>query len=569
MSKRTNLKTWLVISILLVVILPGSLWATGTYDDGDGTPGNPFQINTPAQMDEIGQHSEDWGLCFILTADIDLSGYTGTDFHIIGSTGTPFTGSFDGNDYTISNFTYTTTGTNYIGLFGYVGTGGEIKDLGLINVNVDAGTGDFVGGLVGYNDGTVSKCYATGNVNGDDFVGGLVGRNYGTVSNCHATGSVTGDYTVGGLVGYNLLDGTVSNCYATGDVTGTGNVGGLVGYNYGTVSNSYAAGAVSGTSNVGGLVGSDSSGSYTSCFWNSDIGPAQGIGNTTDPNVMSRTTAQMQTQSTFTDYGWDFVSESTNGTDNYWRLCVDGIKYPKLACQSITGDLACPAGVDLVDFSFFAGRWLEIGCDTSNDCGRADMDSSTDVGGGDLLILTDNWLADWGWGSIDRADYADRLRALWLGECIANWTGIQTEGHCPNPPFYDDSDWGPGGFGFILNQDPWLADDDTDIEYVYSHLLNQHQTHMLGAQQIRDGWMSHINRMIWVSDEYARGLMDDGYAPPQTGMLALNHLALMIDAQLTTEIFGVFAPGMSDLALQMDDLPIRTTAFRPALLSGQ
>jgi len=101
----------------------------------------------------------------------------------------------------------------------------------------------------------------------------------------------------------------------------------------------------------------------------------------------------MQTQSTFTDYGWDFVSESANGTDNNWRLCVDGIKYPELAWQSITADVACPAGVDFGDFAFFTSRWLEIDCDTSNDCGRADIDSSTDVGLLDLQILCDNWMA--------------------------------------------------------------------------------------------------------------------------------------------------------------------------------
>ncbi|MCW4050467.1 MAG: ADP-ribosylglycohydrolase family protein, partial [Candidatus Bathyarchaeota archaeon] len=171
--------------------------------------------------------------------------------------------------------------------------------------------------------------------------------------------------------------------------------------------------------------------------------------------------------------------------------------------------------------------------------------------------------------AIDRADYADRLRALWLGECIANWTGMQTEGHRSILPFYDDSDWGPGGFDFILDQDPWWADDDTDIEYVYCHLLHQHQTTMLSAQQIRDGWMTHINRYIWVSDAKARSLMNDGHTTPQTGMLALNSLALMIDAQLTTEIFGALAPGMPGIALQMADLPIRTTATGYAAHAAQ
>jgi hypothetical protein len=85
MKKKTILKTLLVISAFLLG-LSGSVWATGTYEDGDGSEGDPFQINTPAQMDEIGQHSEDWDSYFILTANIDLGGYTGTSFNTIGIT---------------------------------------------------------------------------------------------------------------------------------------------------------------------------------------------------------------------------------------------------------------------------------------------------------------------------------------------------------------------------------------------------------------------------------------------------------------------------------------------------
>jgi len=180
--EKTNLKIRRVIPLFLVAMGIGtsSVFATGTYNGGDGSQANPFQINTPAQMDEIGQHSEDWASHFILTANIDLSAYTGTAFHIIGTDyDNPFTGAFDGNGHIVSNFTYTSTGTDYIALFGDVGTDGEIKNLGMVDVNVDAGTGYYVGGLVGLNDyGIVSNCYATGSVSGTgDSVGGLVGYN--------------------------------------------------------------------------------------------------------------------------------------------------------------------------------------------------------------------------------------------------------------------------------------------------------------------------------------------------------------------------------------------------------
>jgi len=358
---------------------------------GSGEPNDPFRISTAEQLDGIGTRPWDWDKYFVLVADINLSGYTGTDFHIIGNDVNAFTGSFDGNDHTISNFSYTSTGTDYIGLFGYVGSGGEIKDLGLDNTNVDGGTGDNVGGLAGENDGSVSdchaagsvwghgrvgglvgdndgeisKCYATGTVTGRFAVGGLVGGNYGDMSECYATGAVTGDsdftYPVGGLVGMNY--GTISRCYAAGTVTGYGvgglvgrngadisdsyaagavtgtgagewgYVGGLVGENSGDISNCYATGAVSGFAYVGGLVGYGWTYPYTSCFWDSDVNPGlTGIGVGSDPDVMGRTTAEMKTRSTFTDYGWDFAGEVINGPNDIWWI-REGRCYPVFWAQ--------------------------------------------------------------------------------------------------------------------------------------------------------------------------------------------------------------------------------------------
>ncbi len=81
---------------------------------------------------------------------------------------------------------------------------------------------------------------------------------------------------------------------------------------------------------------------------------------------------------------------------------------------------------------------------------------------------------------IDRETYLDQLEGFWLAECIANWTGLQTEGRRQVPPFYTDADW-PTTFDgrmlrFVTDQDPWKADDDTDIEYVYQSLMNEHAT---------------------------------------------------------------------------------------------
>ncbi len=171
-------------------------------------------------------------------------------------------------------------------------------------------------------------------------------------------------------------------------------------------------------------------------------------------------------------------------------------------------------------------------------------------------------------GQLSRCAYHDRLRAMWLGQTIANWTGLTTEAVRIDAPFYTDEDWGKDQqlswkmndtIDFVF-QDPWLSDDDTDIEYVYLHLLTEHETHLLTAEQIAAGWIQHINDYIWFSNAEARSLMERGVLPPTTSMGAVNEHFLQIDAQLTTEIFGALAPGIPEQALRMADLPIRTTA---------
>jgi hypothetical protein len=161
---------------------------------------------------------------------------------------------------------------------------------------------------------------------------------------------------------------------------------------------------------------------------------------------------------------------------------------------------------------------------------------------------------------LSRSEYKDRLRAFWLSQSIANWTGLQTEGERTAIPYYTDNDW--ENFGFVLDQGVWSADDDTDIEYIYQHALETYETEILTPQQIRDQWLEHIDgSYIWVSNESAYYLMlEDGLLPPETSAPDNNPNWEQIDAQLTTEIFGLFAPGRSDVALAMAELPVRVTA---------
>lgn len=172
---------------------------------------------------------------------------------------------------------------------------------------------------------------------------------------------------------------------------------------------------------------------------------------------------------------------------------------------------------------------------------------------------------------LDRADFADHLRGMWLAESIANWTGLRGEGQRTSPPFATDADWGTdlgrGVTEFVVDPDPWGADDDTDIEYVYAQAVLSGV--LLDPATIRQAWIEHINRYIWVSNARARELMDRGVAPPATGLATANESWLMIDAQLTTEVFGALAPGMPRLALELADLPIRTTASGHAAHAAQ
>lgn len=195
--------------------------------------------------------------------------------------------------------------------------------------------------------------------------------------------------------------------------------------------------------------------------------------------------------------------------------------------------------------------------------------------------------------TISRADYKNKLHGFWLGQCIANWTGLVTEmdkigniGEIQTGDFYTREDWGkpdlPSIWGegipsdlsanidFVFRgpEEVWGADDDTDLEYMYQHLLYTNQTSMLSPDQIRDGWLKHIKKeeenFLWVSNQKAFDLMQKGMLPPATGDPQNNEHFEMIDAQLTTEIFGLFAPGRPDVALKIAELPIQTTARKNA-----
>ncbi len=378
---------------------------------GSGTGLDPYLVTTAAEFVSLSWHKGFLDAHIELAADLDC---TAGRLCPIGDLDV-FSGTFDGGGHTISNATIEQPGGQYIGIFSMVAATGELRNLGLHSALVNGAR--HVGGLVGANFGTITNCYARGNVSGGWYVGGLVGDNdgsygAGTVTNsyamvtvtdsnpvfgterfgglagwnsgaltaCHATGSVNGvnDY-VGGLVGYNdggsvtgcygtgvvfgrddvggLIgennnagtvtacystgmvvgryqnggfigmngNGTVSDCYAIGAVHGEQNVGGLAGWNSGALTSCYATGTVAGNTYLGGLAGG-TSGAVTASFWDvSTGGPDNGVGT-------GLPTAQMQKRATFESVGWDF--SAGDGDDPDWVIYEEN-SYPRLYAMPV------------------------------------------------------------------------------------------------------------------------------------------------------------------------------------------------------------------------------------------
>ena len=363
----------LAMVLLLACFAAFTPKAWARYSGGTGDPNDPYRIATAADLNNIGNYEEDWDKNFVLVNDINLAQYTGTQFHIIGTWRyEPFFGVFDGNERMIINFTYTAVGKKEIGIFGYVGVLGRIKNVSMSNVSIDADQAEQVGCLVGLNEGTISHCRAAGEISTTGYhTGGLVGVNRGVVSDCSSAVFLFGDYASGGLVGTNLPPhNLISRCYATGTVSGNYLTGGLVGLNDGgAIENSYATCAVNGSATTGGLAGGntykvsycyatgkvsgntgtgglmgDNMGIVTASFWDT-----QTSGQTISGGGTGKTTAEMKTMSTFTDAGWDFVE--------IWSI-GENQTYPFLRNEP-AGDLNHDKKVDLLDLAIFASHWLE------------------------------------------------------------------------------------------------------------------------------------------------------------------------------------------------------------------
>ncbi len=344
---------------------PELTWQPAQFAGGNGTAANPWRISKPEHLLYLTHRPVYFGDNFLVICDIDMSAYTGTMYKPIGSSANPFKGVFDGGGHRINNLSYVTNlAEDNVGMFGYI-SGATIRNLGLGHVNIYS-AGDAVGGLVGYQlTGSISRCYTAGDVEGTNSVGGLVGFSYRTIRDSYSAAYVTANGLAGGgLVGVlSSRPASVSRCFSRGRVIASAQPGGLIGQNFaGRVSNS---------------------------FWD-----RQSSQQNASAAGTGLTTAEMKTRSTFIDAEWDFLDETANGTEDIWRMCVDGVHYPKLTWEFAgRGDFACPDGVTIVDFPYLSRRWQLTNCIGSNNyCGWADLDVSSQVDLDDLEVFVENWL---------------------------------------------------------------------------------------------------------------------------------------------------------------------------------
>ena len=287
---RNRLVFSIIVSIVSCVPVLAYDWST---NPGDGSEANPYQISTPEQLNAIGTNSALLNKCFRLTADIDMSAYSGTRYNIIGRGSGYYTGVFDGDGYTVFNLAINQPNMDRVGLFGVIQKA-EIKNIGLENIDVIGHS--RVGGLVGDNRrGTLRGCSTAGTVSGTStewvYCGGLAGNSdvlqQGVIIDCHSSCDIiTNGKGVGCLIGIHW-GGRIANCYATGSVTGYGYVGGLVGSiqtisvypSKGVIENSFSTGNVSGHDRVGGFAGECGSAIIRNCYATGSVtGVDQGIG---------------------------------------------------------------------------------------------------------------------------------------------------------------------------------------------------------------------------------------------------------------------------------------------------
>ena len=279
------------------------------YSGGNGTPEDPYQIDTLQDFIYLASHPEEWypHKHFMLTSDLDLRGLIWSEALIapveesysLGYGLEPrwdeFYGSLNGNGHVIRNLSI--NGTNGLGLFGVIWSTGCAFNLGLEDVDI-VGIGSGLGALAGmlYYQGQVTECYSTGSVSGLNKVGGLIGE--------------LGEQVV------------LKNSYSWASVKGQSNVGGLTGDAWGPLLHCYSTGPVEGSQSGGGRGGRSLVQVDPNSWWQWNEGAFEPYDY--DDDLPSYTLEQMLDVNTYLIQGWDFLGEVDNGLHDIWQMPAEG-----------------------------------------------------------------------------------------------------------------------------------------------------------------------------------------------------------------------------------------------------
>ena len=274
-------------TLLLFVLLSAANTLAQTRWSGDGTEQSPYIINNTDELEALADSVNSGtisttGQFFRLEADLtyDYDTTTQNNHTAIGTQAHPFSGTFDGNNHTISGIRINND-NYYQGLFGYC-QNSTVKNLMLTDAKITGG--NHVGGIVGYNtNSSVENCHVSNNVtvSGWMVVGTIVGNSYdgNSVENCHVSNNVTvsGSSHIGGIVGQNNGSSSVENCHVSNNVTVSGTsirIGGIVGVNTGSsVENCHVSNNVTVSSSqvVGGIVGYNMNSSVENCHVSNNV----------------------------------------------------------------------------------------------------------------------------------------------------------------------------------------------------------------------------------------------------------------------------------------------------------
>ena len=253
----------LIIGVLLIAAvfaagIAGSEKTAGAVNfpdgqQGNGTSENPYIISDYSDLVTLSQliaeetdahYAEAYYRVSVKSITVDATG--GQTFIPIGSETKPFTGNFDGNGVIISGLTVDSD-DSYVGLFGYVGAGAEISEVGLYKADI-ATNFYYAGGIAGYNAGNISSCFVHGSISGLQRVGGIAGYNAGDIENCYSSGAIVPP------------PGSVAISYA-GGLVGEIAAGGALRYSY-----TFAEVEAEETSKSAGAVAGSSAGEITRCY---------------------------------------------------------------------------------------------------------------------------------------------------------------------------------------------------------------------------------------------------------------------------------------------------------------